>query len=206
MITYSEVSEASANIQVQADLENTSASPARAVVKALLKDRDGKTIATQQTPVTEINQNDHRLFKLDFSIEKPRLWSPSSPYLYTMEVAVYRGDSLVDRTTERIGIKTFGFHNSGFELNGEPLFLRGTNRHQEYPYIGYALSDNANYRDAYKIRKAGFNFVRLSHYPHSKSFLEACDELGLLVMDAIPGWQFFGDDVFELTPYQMCVK
>lgn len=196
MVTYSEVSEEIANVHVQADVENISAEAANAVVKVTIKDQAGEVVAEKQTAAVAVEGNSYRLCKLDFTIENPKLWAPGSPYLYTVNVEVYKDDQLSDAASERIGIKTFAFHNNGFELNGKPLYLRGTNRHQEYPYVGYAISDNANYRDAYKIREAGFNFVRSSHYPHSKSFLEACDELGLMVMDAIPGWQFFGDSVF----------
>ena len=74
------------------------------------------------------------------------------------------------------------------------MFLRGVNRHQEYPYVGYAISPQADYRDAKLIKEAGFDYVRLSHYPHSPAFMRAADELGLMLLDAVPGWQFYNPD------------
>ncbi|MEY4974378.1 MAG: hypothetical protein RLZZ55_1170, partial [Bacteroidota bacterium] len=101
------------------------------------------------------------------------------------------------KQTLRVGIRKVELKPDGFYLNGQKTFLSGTNRHQEYPYVGYAVPDNAQWRDAYLIKAAGFNFVRLSHYPQAPAFYAACDELGIIVMDAIPGWQFFGPAPFE---------
>ena len=140
-------------------------------------------------------------FITELNVKKPELWSPQRPNLYTLETEIIRKGKIIDKKITRIGIKTIEFKGQDFYLNGEKTFFRGTNRHQEYPFIGYALSDNAQYRDAWKIKQAGFNFVRLSHYPQSTTFLDACDELGITVMDAILGWQFFGDSVFQENSY-----
>ncbi|WP_066633032.1 glycoside hydrolase family 2 TIM barrel-domain containing protein [Labilibacter marinus] len=130
----------------------------------------------------------------DIKLNNPRLWSPSHPNLYHMETKVLVDGSEVDKQTDRFGIREFTFIDNDLYVNGEKTFLRGVNRHQEYPFIGYALSDNAQYRDAKKIKDAGFDYVRLSHYPQSPAFMDACDELGLIVIDAILGWQYYLDN------------
>ncbi len=141
-------------------------------------------------------------FEQDLSLDNPQLWSPDNPNLYKVRVEVLEGGEVLDHQEIRTGIREIRLEGDAFYLNGEEIFLNGTNRHQEYPYVGYAISDEARYRDAYKIKDAGFNFVRLSHYPQSTAFLEACDELGLLVMNSIPGWQFFEEGEFEENAFK----
>jgi beta-galactosidase len=197
LVTYGDVSSDSATINVQVDVQNDSEINDKAATHVILSDAEGKIIASGACRSERINSGDHKVFLHILKLSNPRLWSPGDPYLYDLSVKVLKNRKEADRQDMRIGIRTFFFSVSeGFVLNGEKVKIRGTNRHQEYPYIGYALSDNAQYRDAYKIKQAGFNFVRLSHYPQSPAFLDACDELGILVMDAIPGWQFIGNDEF----------
>lgn len=197
LVTFSEVSHRHVRVHVQTDVNNKHSYDAEARVDVRLFDADGREVAAGSSAAGHIGAGTHRLFNVSLEVPDPRLWSPTTPYLYDLQVDLMREGLVIDSERQRIGIRTFRFTEEGFELNGEPLFLRGTNRHQEYPYVGYALSDNAQYRDAWKIRKAGFNFVRLSHYPHSEAFMSALDELGLLSMNAIPGWQFFGDELFR---------
>lgn len=149
-----------------------------------------------------IKANDDKLIKINFKIHNPLLWSTAKPNLYKTEIQIFNDKKLVDDIELNTGIRTIKLTKNDFYLNGEKKFIRGTNRHQEYPYVGYAISKNANYRDAVKIKQAGFDFVRLSHYPQDESFLDACDKLGILVMNAIPGWQFFGDSFFVENSYQ----
>jgi beta-galactosidase len=138
------------------------------------------------------------------TVEHPALWHPDHPNLYIVRSKIVEDGQICDSLDTRIGIRSISFSADGFLINGEKLFMRGTNRHQEYPYIGYALPDNAQKRDAIKIKKAGFDYIRLSHYPHAPAFMDACDELGLVVMNCIPGWQFMGNERFRTLCYQNC--
>lgn len=198
LVTYSNVTDQSAKINVQVDVENDATSAMPASVQISLTDADGHSVPDETTAEQTVSASGFVRFKQQFKLDNPRLWSPDSPNLYQLNVKVLSNKLAVDSLSENLGIRTFSFSaKDGFVLNGKKLKLRGTNRHQEYPYIGNALSDNAQYRDAFKIKQAGFNFVRSSHYPQSPAFLAACDELGILVMDAIPGWQFVGVEEFQ---------
>lgn len=198
LISCSNVTDEAAKINLQFDLENENTTASDASLIISLIDPEGKTVLTDNVASVKVKASDFYQFKKEIQLSKPRLWSPDAPSLYHLKAKVISEGVVVDSLTEHFGIRTFTFSGqNGFVLNGHKMKLRGTNRHQEYPYIGYALSDNAQYRDAFKIKQAGFNFVRCSHYPQSPAFLDACDNLGILVMDATPGWQFIGNEEFQ---------
>jgi beta-galactosidase len=210
-VTYPEVSKEKAVIRVQTHLKNTGSGDEKITVRHQLLSSDGiENKLSRRRAVTCYFSTEKIAMmgtKSDITIElpNPKLWSPLSPNLYDLVTDVYSDGRLSDTDTIRIGIRRFEITKDRFAINGEAMFLRGVNRHQEYPYIGYALSNNAQYRDAKLIKDAGFDYVRLSHYPHSPAFMDACDELGLLVVNAIPGWQYFSDDpAFQDQAIQTC--
>lgn len=196
LVSYENVSESEATVSVQTDVENDRPELANARLNYILQDANGNVVASSETDLT-VGSGSNTLHTDKLLVQDPNLWSPASPYLYTLTIQLFDGEELVGSEQQRIGIRTFGFDDENqFVLNGQRLYLRGTNRHQDYPYIGYALSNEAQYRDAYKIKEAGFNFIRIAHYPPDPAFLKAADELGLLFMDAIPGWQYYENGLF----------
>lgn len=201
-IWYPTVSEDMAELAVNTHIRNDDKATKEFVVDYKLADKDGYIVnsATSKkiilTPESEIN-----VFQ-QMEVTDPDLWHPDHPTLYTLSVSIKEGGTIVDALSTRTGIRKFEIVDSKLMINGTPFLLVGTNRHQEYPYIGNALSDNAQYRDAVKIKEAGFNIVRLSHYPQANAFMDACDELGLLTIAAIPGWQFVGNDKFMEHSYR----
>jgi len=201
-IWFPVVSKDSASIAVSTHILNESGIRKEFTLVYKIFNSSGKSVLSVTSVKQELAAAAGNAFLQNIHISNPSLWNPNHPYLYTLQVSVYDGNSLIDECSTRIGIRKLAIINGQYRINDEPLLLVGTNRHQEYPYIGNALSDNAQYRDALKIKQAGFNIVRLSHYPQSPAFMNACDELGILTMDAIPGWQFVGDEAFMQHSYQ----
>ena len=128
-----------------------------------------------------------------------KLWDLATPNLYSVHVRLVKGTQTVDQDSRRIGFREAQFTDQGFELNGKVIKLRGLDRHQTFPFVGQAMPGRPQRRDAEILRvKLRCNIVRTSHYPQSRHFLDACDELGLLVLEEIPGWQHIGDEAWKL--------
>ncbi len=196
-ITFPEVSRRQARLRVRTTVLNEGYRPRRFVLEQRLLDAQGRTVA-RAVRRCALAAGDTLIAGQTLTVARPHLWDLDDPYLYTLETRLLDGGTAADRLTSRIGIRRFAFsRDSGFLLNGRPVRLVGTNRHQEYPWTGNALSRNAQYRDMVKIKEGGFNIVRLGHYPQDPAVLDACDELGLLVIEPIPGWQYFnGNPLF----------
>ena len=156
-----------------------------------LEDADGsrvaeKTAAASKEPIV-----------LEYPQAKP--WNLASPYRYTCRVVLLdKAGKVLDVWQEKFGFRTAEFKVDGFYLNGEKTFLRGLNRHQSYPYIGYAAPERLQREDARILKEElGCTVVRTSHYPQSKYFIDECDRLGLLVFTEIPGWQHIGGESWK---------
>lgn len=152
-----------------------------------VKDEEGNEVLSETWPASE---HSHAC-----RIINPHLWSMEDPYLYQAEVSLKKGKEILDTVSRHLGIRTVSIDQDHILLNGKQVFLRGLNRHQCYPYVGYAASQSLQREDA-RILKAELqvNAVRTSHYPQSQYFLDACDEIGLAVFTEIPGWQHISYD------------
>jgi beta-galactosidase len=202
-INYKDVTSEKAEFVVKTHVVNLSGSEKTFTVKSEVVDPSGKIVLTMESEKNLISQNSDKHIIHNFTLENPQLWDIDTPNLYTVNSYILSAGELVDFIATKTGMRSISFSaKDGFTINGNKRFLRGTNRHQEYPYIGNALSDEAQFRDAFKIKQAGFDYIRLSHYPQSPAFMRACDELGLVVMNCIPGWQFMGDSMFKELCYQ----
>ncbi len=179
------------SLSVRCDVANPGGSKFSGTVKASLKDRHGREVGAASGAATSDSTT------LRMSGLAVELWDIDNPALYelTVTLATEHGE---DVATTHIGFRTAEFTAKGFRLNGEPLKIRGLNRHQAYPYVGYAMGRRAQERDAELLKhELNCNLVRTSHYPQSPWFLDHCDRIGLLVFEEIPGWQHIGDSAWK---------
>ena len=189
------ISPASATLRAQADFVNDGAAEANVSLHFSVLDPDGAPVAAAEVPIGSLAAGGAVTTNCLLAIPQPRLWHPDHPWRYVLRTEVRRGATAADAVSTRFGIRTLACDDKlGFLLNGEPFVIRGANRHQDFPWLGNAVADNAAYRDLRRLKDAGFNFLRLAHYPQSPAVMEAADELGLMVTVCTPGWQHFTDD------------
>lgn len=182
-------------------LANTAASTAPLNLRLTLYDGETK-LASVDDSITLSGQAEELTHLSIADLKDIELWSVDSPKLYQVHVSL-NSDNAADQYSTRFGFRDAVFTTEGFFLNGEPLYIMGLNRHQSYPYVGYAMPDRAQMEDADLLKyELGLNLVRTSHYPQSVAFLDRCDEIGLMVFTELPGWQHIGDEGWQNAAIQ----
>ncbi len=181
----------------QVDIQNKSAEDKTFAVEMSVLDADGNTVASAKTQ-TKVKANSRLMEEIETGvIANPHLWDVDDPYLYTAVTTIKDGNVVLDTYSARFGMRYFHFaqgpEDGSFYLNGRKIVIAGINRHEQWPWIGRAVPDKLQRQDADLIKETGINAVRCSHYPQDPSFLDRCDEIGLLVFAEAPGWQHIGD-------------
>ncbi len=171
-------------------------------IHATVTIKDGETLIAEAGEQVTIGGQTQE--KCDFTIaaiDGVKLWDIDDPHVYTCEVNIVSDDhSVSDAYATRFAFRTAEFTPKGFLLNGKKVKLRGLDRHQTFPYVGQAMPARVQRKDADILKdELHLNIVRTSHYPQSKHFLDRCDEIGLLVLEEIPGWQHIGDQDWKQT-------
>ncbi len=185
------------------DGERTLAKASRPVHVSAASDPDAAADPTTNAPAYQSTETIHDSARQTISfqpIDGVKLWDLATPNLYTVRVRLLHAGKVMDEDTRRIGFREATFTDHGFSLNGKIVKLRGLDRHQTFPFVGQAMPARVQRQDANILRrKLHCNIVRTSHYPQSRHFLDCCDEIGLLVLEEIPGWQHIGPEPWKLT-------
>lgn len=195
-VQFGDISKTKAELIINTDIHNADTKGKTIIIHQKLVDKNGQAVAVSQGKLSlkadESKNNAQKLL-----VKHPLLWHPDSPNLYSIETLITdsKGNA-IDGVTTRTGIRKIEFRGKdGLWLNGEPCDkLIGGNRHQDYAYVGNAVPNSQHWRDAKKLREAGCRIIRVAHYPQDPSFMDACDELGMFVIVATPGWQYWNKD------------
>lgn len=176
--------------------------PILADAEVIIRDMDGNTVCTYEDALS-IQPGRHNLSLRQEALSNPILWNPDSPYLYTVEISLKAEEKLLDRHRVKTGFRKVDCRHDGLFINGTRWKIMGLNRHQSFPYVGYAMGKRAQEKDADILKDfLGINAVRTSHYMQSEYFLNRCDEIGLLVFSEIPGWGHIGGEEFKQVMLQ----
>ncbi len=157
---------------------------------AIFEDSDNNAFST------EIEAFSSKI-SVDGFVRDVKLWDVEHPHRYVVRTELLAGENVIDTHEVKVGFRQAEFKKDGFFLNGKRVQIRGLNRHQSYPYVGYAMPESIQRDDARVLKDLGVNAVRTSHYPQSQYFIDECDKLGLLVFTEIPGWQHIGDKEWQ---------
>ena len=202
-VHYANISENSAEIFVNTEIRNSDTKSRTITVENSFV--SSAAIPSQRTKL-KLQPSEAKTITQHFVVKNPKLWSPETPNLYQVSTRIKEGKACLDGGITRIGIRSFEFRGTttsdgspsgypGFYLNGKRYHqFVGANRHQDFAYVGNALPNSQQWRDAKRLRDAGFTIIRTAHYPQDPSFMDACDELGLFVIVATPGWQYWNKE------------
>jgi beta-galactosidase len=184
IFVYTNLKGKEAMVSVESTIENKGFTGANAIVETYLTDRTGKKIGTSASQNLILASKSEMLIKQSIALKNPRLWDLDSPYLYRVVSELKMGDKTIDKQINRFGVRSIRFDaNDGFFLNGNHVKIKGTNNHQDHAGIGAALPDAMQYYRIDLLKKMGSNAYRTSHNAPTPELLEACDSLGMLVLD-----------------------
>lgn len=194
-VWYSGVSEASATVHARVHIKNEFPDEQYFSLITSLLDANGNSVGVfRQTGSLKCNSAAY--YEGEIAVKHPSLWSPETPYLYTLRCEILFEDGVIDRLDTQIGIRSFTFTvNDGVIFNGKSRRFNGANYHQTWPYIGNAVPGGLAQRDIMKLKEIGFDNIR-SHYPFSSFFTDTCNRLGMTVIVSNPGWQFCEQGIF----------
>ncbi len=192
-VTTPRVAAASATVNVKTDVTNDSGALKSVTVRHQILDPDGKQVAEFVDTRSVAARSSSTFDASSPEVGNPRLWHPDHPFLYTLKTTVLDGRRVADQYATAFGIRTIRWTaDKGFFLNGERLYVRGANVHQDQAGWGDAVTEADMVRDLRLMKQAGFNFIRGSHYPHAPAFSEACDRLGLMFWSENDFWSTAG--------------
>lgn len=173
---------------------NSGAGSPKGAMRVEARLRDGSRIVARASENVHIGNAEAQVQLTVERLGDLVLWHPENSRLYDVDVTLFSGGRPLHSKTTRIGFRDARFELDGFFMNGKRLQIFGLNRHEIFPYTGFAMPDRVMRRDAEILRhQFNCNMVRCSHYPQSEAFLNACDELGLMVWEEVPGWGYLGD-------------
>jgi beta-galactosidase len=189
-ITTPEVSGDSARIKIETQKIIAENNQPNLIIRSSVIDPSGQIISVTESAVTK-NDNQEWSSQQFISILKPKLWSPEKTFLYKAHIKLISGQMIVDSMTIPFGIRSIQFSaEKGFLLNGQPVKLKGGCMHHDNGLLGSATFDRAEIRRIKLLKANGFNALRTSHNPPSKQLLDACDSIGILVLDeAFDMWE-----------------